>query len=109
MGRAVLGIGKGQVALLAALGVGDAGEMGVELLCPFIPQPGLQQALEDLLPYVANDTGLVGYLVARAALARTESRGAHTRTDFAGQVEARHTLLSLADLPELAEREAVPA
>ncbi|GAA0344004.1 L-aspartate oxidase [Micropruina glycogenica] len=70
---------------------------------------GLQQALEDLLPYVANDTGLVGYLVARAALARTESRGAHTRTDFAGQVEARHTLLSLADLPELAEREAVPA
>ena len=68
-----------------------------------------QQALEDLLPYVANDTGLVGYLVARAALARTESRGAHTRTDFAGQVEARHTLLSLADLPELAEREAVPA
>ena len=45
----------------------------------------------------------------RAALARTESRGAHTRTDFAGQVEARHTLLSLADLPELAEREAVPA
>ncbi len=41
MGRAVLGIGKGQVALLAALGVGDAGEMGVEMHGAVIPQPGV--------------------------------------------------------------------
>ena len=43
VGRAERCIRKGQMALLAALGVGDAGEMGVELLCPFIPQPGLQR------------------------------------------------------------------
>ncbi|MFT3859826.1 L-aspartate oxidase [Micropruina sp.] len=66
---------------------------------------GLQRALDELRPHLANDTGLVGFLVARAALSRLESRGAHTRTDFAGQVAPRHTLLSLADLPELAELE----
>ena len=39
VGRAVLGIGKGQVALLAALGVGNAGKMRVELHRTLIPQP----------------------------------------------------------------------
>ena len=63
MGRAVLGIGKGQVALLAALGVGDAGEMGVELLCPFIPQPGLQRVQQG---GVVGGCGALGKLRAQA-------------------------------------------
>ena len=64
---------------------------------------GLQRTLERLRPYLDNDTGLVGYLVAHAALSRTESRGAHTRTDFPAMDAPRHTLVSLADLPAVAE------
>jgi len=60
---------------------------------------GLQQSLDLLRPHLDNDTGLVGYLVAHAALSRTESRGAHTRTDFPAMEAPRHTLVSLADLP----------
>jgi len=49
---------------------------------------GLRQALARLAPLAANhthpaaDAALVGLLIAHAALARQESRGAHFRTDF---------------------------
>ena len=61
---------------------------------------GLQRALSALQPHLANDTGLVGWLVCHSALAREESRGGHTRTDFPGLAEPRHVLVSLADFPE---------
>ena len=61
---------------------------------------GLRLALDGLRPHLANDTGLVGYLLAHSALSREESRGGHTRTDFPGLAEPRHTLVSLADLQE---------
>ena len=61
---------------------------------------GLRLALDGLRPHLANDTGLVGYLLAHSALSREESRGGHTRTDFPALAEPRHTLVSLADLQE---------
>lgn len=61
---------------------------------------GLTRALDELRPHLANDVGLVGYLLCHSALRREESRGGHTRTDFPGQAEPRHTLISLAEVPE---------
>ena len=61
------------------------------------------RALRDLQPHLDDDTGLVGYLLARSALDRTESRGGHTRTDFPATDQPRHTLVSLADLPGASE------
>ena len=46
MGRAKFGVRKGQVAFLAALGVGDAGKMRVEVYGPVIAEAlgkGVQQ------------------------------------------------------------------
>lgn len=60
---------------------------------------GLRWTLDELRPHLDDDTGLVGYLLARSALERNESRGGHTRTDFPAMDEPRHTLVSLADLP----------
>ena len=60
---------------------------------------GLQRALAALAPHLANDTGLVGYLLCHSALRREESRGGHTRTDFPALAEPGHVLVSLADLP----------
>ncbi|MFZ1410130.1 MAG: FAD-binding protein, partial [Micropruina sp.] len=60
---------------------------------------GLTEALEGLRPYLDDDTGLVGYLVAWSALQRLESRGGHTRTDHPlTAAEPAHTLVSFADL-----------
>ena len=64
---------------------------------------GLRRALAELRPHLDDDTGLVGYLLARSALDRTESRGGHTRTDFPATDQPRHTLVSLADLPGASE------
>ncbi len=62
---------------------------------------GLRRALAELRPHLDDDAGLVGYLLAHAALSRTESRGGHTRTDYPGLDAPRHTLISGADLPGL--------
>ena len=64
---------------------------------------GLRRVLDELRPHLDDDTGLVGYLVARSALNRTESRGGHTRTDFPELGVPRHTLVSLADLAGTSE------
>ncbi len=62
--------------------------------------PGLTAALEWLRDHTDDDAALVGYLVVESALRREESRGGHTRTDFPHtSAEARHTLVSTADLP----------
>lgn len=58
---------------------------------------GLQTALTALEPHRDHETGLVGYLVAEAALRREESRGGHTRTDFAATAKsAEHILVEAA-------------
>jgi L-aspartate oxidase len=67
---------------------------------------GAVAALEPLVP--ADDAALVASLVARAALAREESRGAHWRSDHPYQAPARHTEATLAQAglapaPALAE------
>jgi len=75
---------------------------------------GLRQALARLAPLAANpthpaaDAALVGLLIAHAALARQESRGAHFRTDFPTPAPAapRRAPVLLADV--LADS-AVPA
>ncbi len=60
---------------------------------------GLTEGLAALRQHVADDTGLVGYLVLWSALRREESRGGHTRTDFpATEPVGEHVLVSLADL-----------
>ncbi len=52
------------------------------------------KALEELRPYLDHDAGLIGYLLVSGALERTESRGAHTRTDFPTTADPRHTVVS---------------
>ena len=60
---------------------------------------GLRSALDDLRDHIDTDEGLVGYMLASCALQRRESRGGHTRTDYA-QLDpvAEHTLIDLADV-----------
>ncbi|MCJ2013348.1 L-aspartate oxidase [Methylobacterium sp. J-076] len=67
---------------------------------------GLAAAVEVLAPDVATcDAALVASLLARAALAREESRGAHWRSDRPHQMPARHTetVPDRAGIPALAE------
>ena len=42
------------------------------------------------------DTALTGLMIARAALDRRESRGAHWRSDYPGQIAPRHAVTTLA-------------
>jgi len=78
---------------------------------------GLRQALARLAPLAVNhthpaaDAALVGLLIAHAALARQESRGAHFRTDFPTPAPAapRRAPVLLADvLAESAAPAATP-
>jgi L-aspartate oxidase len=48
---------------------------------------GLEYAASCLEPHVADDHALVGWLIATAALARTESIGGHLRVDSVGSPE----------------------
>ena len=58
-------------------------------------EASLHTGIDLLRPHLDSDAGLVGYLVAWSALHRTESRGAHTRTDFPQTAaHAQHTLVS---------------
>ncbi|MGV2979200.1 FAD-binding protein [Camelimonas sp. ID_303_24] len=78
---------------------------------------GLRQALARLQPLAAGrshpaaDAALVGLLIAHAALARQESRGAHFRSDFPAPAQAapRRAPVLLADiLPDAAPPNATP-
>jgi L-aspartate oxidase len=62
-------------------------------------EAGLAEAMHALRDHVDTDEGLVGYMLASSALTRRESRGGHTRTDYA-QLDptAEHTLIDLADV-----------
>jgi L-aspartate oxidase len=68
-------------------------------------EAGLDTGIDLLRPHLDLDAGLVGFLVAWSALQRTESRGAHTRTDFPQTaIQARHTLVSEHDLAAVSIR-----
>jgi L-aspartate oxidase len=68
-------------------------------------EAGLDTGIDLLRPHLDLDAGLVGFLVAWSALQRTESRGAHTRTDFPQTaMQARHTLMSEHDLAAVGVR-----
>ncbi|MDR1833517.1 MAG: FAD-binding protein, partial [Propionibacteriaceae bacterium] len=59
---------------------------------------GLADAAAELSAHTADPSGLVAWLIARSALQRQESRGAHTRTDFPQtDARARHTLIRKED------------
>lgn len=59
-------------------------------------QASLTRAVRQLQPLAAdNDAALVGLMVCWSALHRTESRGAHTRSDYPGEQAATHTLVSM--------------
>ncbi len=58
-------------------------------------------ALDELTPLRETDAGLVGWLVVWSALQRRESRGGHTRLDFPGTAEARHTIVDATALLEV--------
>jgi L-aspartate oxidase len=65
----------------------------------------LNIGIDLLRPRLDLDAGLVGFLMAWSALQRTESRGAHTRTDFPQTAtHARHTLVSEHNLAAVSVR-----
>ncbi|MEH3119061.1 MAG: L-aspartate oxidase [Methylorubrum populi] len=59
---------------------------------------GLARAVSGLADLSATgcDAAATGLMIARAALDRRESRGAHWRSDFPGQHSARHAVTTLA-------------
>jgi L-aspartate oxidase len=69
---------------------------------------GLKEAVRILAPLVGrSDMALAGFLIAWAALLRTESRGSHARTDYPERAARweRRQFLSVADIaPELVIR-----
>jgi L-aspartate oxidase len=80
-------------------------------------EQGLREALAVIarLQHGQSEPALLNMLasarlVAAAALARCESRGAHWRTDYpVSDAEARRTFLTLAEAEQISEAEAAPS
>lgn len=68
-------------------------------------EAGLLQAVAHLtdLSERGSDAAATGLMIARAALDRRESRGAHWRSDYPGQLPARHSVVTPAAASALQE------
>ncbi|SFK89213.1 L-aspartate oxidase [Methylorubrum salsuginis] len=66
-------------------------------------EAGLTQAIDSLEARPGCPAAETGLMVARAALARRESRGAHWRSDFSGQLPARHSVTGQAEMQQTQE------
>ncbi|GMA79326.1 hypothetical protein GCM10025880_57430 [Methylorubrum aminovorans] len=74
-------------------------------------EAGLSQAVAQLtdLSERGSDAAATGLMIARAALGRRESRGAHWRSDYPGQLPARHSVVTTAAADALVLQELTDA
>jgi L-aspartate oxidase len=94
--RLLSSVGRGVGDSPAALPLSDIQRIAWEKCGIVRSGAGLTEACRLLEPHANENSALVALLIARCAMAREESRGAHFRTDFPVKSEAfaRHSVVS---------------